>query len=327
MSNKTQWLPPRPASKSGDVRRVGIEIELAGLEPEELTAAIQSQFGGKVVEITPLEWLVEDTKYGKFKVELDASYLQAMAEQLEKGNNLQEVAMDLITGAAEVLVPWEVVTPPIPMDKLGEMDSLIAALRDKGAVGTRKALYYAFGVHLNPELPDHRARTILNYLRAYLCLYDWIVSEDGTDITRRLSSYVKHFEKRYIEMVLNPAYKPNLSEFISDYLKYNPTRNRSLDLLPLLAVIDEKTVRAAVEDQRVGARPTFHFRLPNCDIDNPEWGVWPCWRLWLEVEKLADDPERLAAMCTKYSKELNRVAHAIEGRWAKRVATMLEEAH
>ena len=319
------WVPSRSLSADGDIRRVGLEIELAGMEPEEMAACIRKQFGGKVVEHTPVEWMVEDTQYGKFKVELDATYMQDMAKKLQKGDDIQEIAMDLMTGAAEVLVPWEVVTPPVPMDKLDEVERLIGRLRKKGAKGTRKALYYAFGVHLNPELPDRKVKTIVGYLRAYLCLYDWIVAEDATDITRRLSSYVKHFEKRYIEMVLHPSYRPTMNEFIDDYLKYNPTRNRSLDLLPLLATIDEKRIRATIDDQRVSARPTFHFRLPNCDIDNPDWGIWSSWRLWLEVEKLADNPERLTEICGKYTRELSRVTHAIEGRWARRVAKFLEE--
>ncbi|OBX33760.1 putative amidoligase enzyme [Halomonas elongata] len=38
--------------------------------------------------------------------------------------------------------------------------------------------------------------------------------------------------------MLDPDYQPDLRTLIDDYLEYNPTRNRELDLLPLFAYLD-----------------------------------------------------------------------------------------
>ncbi|MBR9886008.1 MAG: hypothetical protein GYB21_21140, partial [Oceanospirillales bacterium] len=79
---------------------------------------------------------------------------------------------------------------------------------------------------------------------------------------------------------------------------HNPSRNRALDLLPLLAEIDEARVRRVVDDAKIKSRPTFHYRLPNCQIEKPGWSLAHSWNLWWIVETLAerrDDLDRLGA--------------------------------
>ena len=67
---------------------------------------------------------------------------------------LDEWSELIVRLAAEQLVPFEIVSPPIPMDRLGELESLIRRLRESGAQGTESGAFYAFGLHFNPELPD-----------------------------------------------------------------------------------------------------------------------------------------------------------------------------
>jgi len=69
---------------------------------------------------------------------------------------------------------------------------------------------------------------------------------------------MQHFGSSYVTKVLNPAYKPDLDQLIEDYLESNNSRNRSLDLLSLFAHFDEDRVSAAVNDDRIKARPTLH---------------------------------------------------------------------
>jgi hypothetical protein len=76
-------------------------------------------------------------------------------------------------------------------------------------------------------------------------------------------------------------------------------------MLPLFTHLDEARVRAVVDDDRINARPTFHYRLPNCDIDNPGWNLDHPWQLWLEVEKLSNDESRLQEFCAAYRKVLD----------------------
>jgi hypothetical protein len=46
----------------------------------------------------------------------------------------------------------------------------------------------------------------------------------------------------------------------------------------------------------VKPRPTFHYRLPDCRIDEPGWRPSVDWNRWVAVERLAEDPERLGEL-------------------------------
>src|SRR5690606_7790725 len=124
------------------------------------------------------EHRIEGDPNGAWMAELDFAYLKNRGrEQRETAGvwaQLDEAAEDLLRVSAEPLVPMEVVSPPLPLDQLHEFDSLVALLRTAGARGTRDGLAFAFGLHLNPELPDTDTATVLAYLRAFLCLFDWL---------------------------------------------------------------------------------------------------------------------------------------------------------
>lgn len=319
LRDRLDWIPQHNLTASGETRRVGIEIEYAGVAPAEVVACVQSLYAGQHRLISDVESVVHDTKWGDFTIELDASYLKELNEKHGSQNAdtsaLTTKAVDLLTWATEQIVPWELVTPPIPMDHLWRLPTLINELRRLGALGTHHALHYAFGVHFNPELPRLDAETILSYLQAFICLYHWIVEKDRTDTTRKLTTYIQHFEPQYITKVLNPAYAPTLEQLMADYLQANPTRNRSLDLLPLFAHFDENRVRAHVTDPRIKARPTLHYRLSNCDIDNPRWNLDRPWSYWLEVEKLAADPTQLKDVCQTCLTDLKRTFDPITREW------------
>ena len=92
---------------------------------------------------------------------------------------------------------------------------------------------------------------------------------------------------------------PSLEELIDDYLEFNPTRNRSLDMLPLFQYLDKERIDAVIDDERVKPRPTFHYRLPNCDIDDPGWNLDNSLDTWLQVEQLAFD-KKLSEIATEY---------------------------
>lgn len=326
-NSSARWLPSRHLNSDDEPRSVGWELELTGVTPDVLTREIKAQFDGHVVEKNRCEYGVAGSRYGDFIIELDANYLKEIAQRQTDqsiiNTPLENISADLLTQAGELFVPWEVVTPPMPMDALDELLSLVQRLRKQGALGTRNSPIYAFGVHINPELPSLDAETILNYMRAYFCLFDWIKTEEKIDLSRMMSSYIKHFEKNYIKKVVSWSYQPDQEELIDDYLVYNATRNRSFDMLPLFAFLDEKRVRAVIDDPRIKARPTFHYRLPNCDIDNPDWNLDLPWGCWLEVEKLASDVDKLKSACELYLTELNRITHAFEDRWVERISSII----
>jgi hypothetical protein len=142
-------------------------------------------------------------------------------------------------------------------------------------------------------------------LRAFLALYDWLYALADIDFTRRLTSFVDPFPEEYRLAVLDPSYAPDLDALIDDYLKANPTRNRALDMLPAFAFLKPDKVRAALDEpSSIKARPTFHYRLPNCLVDQPEWSFALEWNRWVEIERLAADAERLTRVSAEVSAEV-----------------------
>lgn len=296
---KQLLLPATNNNFQGHERRVGVELEFAGISAESICDSVVANFGGQVEQREPLLFVIKNSHYGDFIVELDSDPMKKLANELAKqvdsdlGRGLQQG----VRQASEFLVPWELVTPPIPLSGLTKLQPLIDQLRKAGALGTRHASRFAFGLQLNPELPALDSRSICKYLKAYLCLQESLTAHEDMDLTRKISGYASAFDSDYVALVTHCDYWPELEQLIDDYLNYNPTRNRSLDLLPLFNYLDTRRVKKVVDDPRVKSRPTFHYRLPNCDIDSPSWNINHAWNGWLKVEALACDEHKLARIC------------------------------
>jgi hypothetical protein len=303
-------LPREVHTEDGRVRRVGFELEYAGVSLEDAAAGIISLFGGTSRRQNRYVLKVEGTRFGDFEVELDITLLKnrAYAPFLQKmgidplGQPMRSLEEFLLKTASAV-APFEVVTPPFPMTELDEVDRLREMLRLRKAQGTRESVIYAFGLHINPEVPSTRVETILSLLRSYLLLEHWIRAESAIDLSRRVSPFIRDFPADFRRLVIDTAYAPDLDLFIDDYLEHNPSRNRSLDLLPLLSFLrHDKVMERASQEQAIKPRPTLHYRLPNCLIDDPGWTIAQEWNRWVAVEELAADHERLQGLCKEYLK-------------------------
>lgn len=320
-------LPPWRTTAAGAPRRVGVEVELIGPDVQRTAAVLVETLGGTPETVSPYETIVHGDEAGPWRVELDFRWLREKGR--ERSADAERSALDalserLLRSGAEAIVPVELVSPPLAMRRLGEVQRVVDALRRTGALGTRAGLSYAFGMQLNPEMPRLDAPTILAYLRAFLCLYPWLLREGRVDLTRRLTRYVAPFPEAYVRRVLEPGYRPGLGRLIDDYLETNPTRNRALDFLPLFTELDEARVRRAVGDELVKARPALHYRLPNSEIDDPAWGVHLAWGRWLQVEHLAADAPRLAGAAADYAHHLHRSSlRKLVHDWAEEVEPWL----
>ncbi|MBY4677403.1 amidoligase family protein [Marinobacterium arenosum] len=319
-------LPDVLYTDQGRERRVGIELELAGIELPTIAACVIHSYGGQVRNISPYELEIVDSALGCFRVELDFNFLKRLAreqnEDLSTGS-LELLVTDALAEMAKNLVPFELISPPVPISQIGRLEEVVVKLRQAGAKGTYDAVHYAFGLHFNPELPALNSETLLRYFKAYLCLQDWLEEREDAALTRRLSPYIQPFSKEYCRRVLRADYWPDLARFSRDYLANNPSRNRSLDLLPLLAYLDEAAVRAAIDDERVSKRPTLHYRLPNSDIDNPNWNLGRAWCDWLQVEALANDRPLLIEVCDHYLAHLNSLTPDWIAPWKEQVTQWL----
>lgn len=297
-------LPPQTRTASGDVRRVGVELEMAHVGIEVLADTVRERFGGAVERETDYEYRVSATDDGDWKVELDWAFLREWARAEHRPlpvlDDVVGVLEDLLRRGSEHFVPYEIVSPPLPMDRLGSVDALIGDLRARDARGTSYGLNYAFGMQLNVELPALDADTILDYLKAFACLHDWLRKRAHVDLTRRLTAFADPFPADYVRRLVHPDYRPGETEMIRDYLAANPTRNRALDLLPLFRHLQAETVLEVVNDDRVKPRPALHYRLPDCKIDLPDWDLRPTWEDWLVLEGLAADRAALDDLGHRY---------------------------
>ena len=320
-------LPPTVDRADGGPRRVGVEFEFGGLRPEEILACITATVGGTVERETHVRYRIGGTEVGDLELELDFRLLQKAAAEQSQLADLPEWLLEVGNWTTELLervvsqvVPWEIVTGPIAMADLHRLEPLIVGLRAAGALGTRHAPHFAFGVHLNPEMADLHADTLTRYLKAYLCLKDWLRDRSRLDLARVLTPFISDFDANYVRRVVDPAYAPTIETLIDDYLDANPTRNRSLDMLPVFAEVDAARVFAKVDDPLIKARPALHYRLPNCEIDLEGWRLEPLWNDWLAVERLAADPDRLASMGAAYTRWLSRFRVPFAESWVRESA-------
>jgi uncharacterized membrane protein YdjX (TVP38/TMEM64 family) len=311
-------LPPLLVDEEGKPRTVGVEIEFSGLPLEAASRTIIDLYGGTVVRDNECELRVVGTRLGDFHVEVDSHRLKALAKKRRRGLVLdwfERMQARIFGSVAGSLTPHEISTSPIPMERVGELDRLVHALGRAGAEGTDDWIWNVLGVHFNPSVPSNDPAVLLAYLRAYSLLHPELVEALKVDATRRMMRFATAYPDAYVRKILDPAYQPNLTQLIDDYLEYNPTRNRALDCLPLLAHYDLERVRAATSDPRVWGRPTFHFRLPNSEVSDQSWRISDEWRLWIEVERLAADAERLASLSAVAREQLENPIPMFRSKW------------
>lgn len=300
-------MPPRSLNPDGSERRVGVELEFGALSAASGAQLVQRLFGGSIEQEDPHRFHIRGTRFGTFTSELDSQYAHRSADEIASSaaeddmlgsvlHSFRDGMRQLYGDISSLLVPCEIVCPPLVLSDLPVLDGLVDALAAAGAEGTRTSPLYAFGAQLNPEIATSEAEWLTDMLKAYLLVSDWLRAVIAVHITRQLVSFADPFPVEYICMVVDPEYRPDLPTLMRDYLAANPTRNRELDMLPLFAWLDGATVRARVPDKRVKARPTFHYRLPDANIGTPAWGVTLEWNRWCVVERLAERRALLDAM-------------------------------
>ena len=244
--------PPQWRADDGAMRRIGAEIEFSALDCRESALIVQRRFGGRLEEVEAWRYYVLDSEFGDFTIELDTQYAHARQRtQEEADGDLSEferrIADTLDRELSEALgdigslwLPIEIVSPPVPLDRLPDLDPLVADLRAAGAEGTDEALVFAFATQLNMEVVSREPSSVLAHLKAYLLLSEELRAEIDPHLTRRLLPFSDPFPRSYVGKVVDPAYQPDLATMIDDYLAANATRNRGLDMLPLFAELERQ---------------------------------------------------------------------------------------
>ena len=322
--------PPIIHNDQGELRKVGFELEFANVDIEESAQIIQDLYGGKLQIEHRFSQKIVDTELGDFSIKIDLALLNEKdyKKPLDKLNiNLKDYQVgekslefeveSIMEGIVSKVIPYEITTPPLPITEIHKFEPLRQALYEHHAEGTKAALTNAFATHINPEVPSKEAGSILNYIRAFLLLYPWMLRKCEIDLARRTTSFINPFPAKYIDLVLDPAYNPDLDRLIEDYHLHNPDRNRPLDMYPLFAALRKEKVDTYHDIGNVKSRETFHYRLPNSLINSPEWSLAMEWNNWVIIEELANDPEKIKQLSKEYFALKDDTIIGFETKWTK----------
>lgn len=326
--------PARREDFEGNERRAGFELEFAAVDIQRCAELITDIFGGNLVRHHSMQIAIEDCEAGDFRIELDAQFAIKMAERLEgdpaiEGDFLasfsspefrKKLSQWIHKTAAEV-VPLEIVTPPLALSELPKLEALREKLYEESAAGTGAGLLYGFGMHINPSAYSTDVSEVRDVIRAFVLLYPWLREVMQINISRRITSFIDPYPHRYASKITQPDYAPDIRTLIRDYVADNPTRNRALDLLPLFAWLEPEFLhqQPLAKNEKLSARPTFHYRLPNCELDVPEWRIARDWNYWLEVETLALDKEKLHRMMQEYQHYCEEHLFPLHTGWLNRL--------
>lgn len=295
----------------GNPRRSGFELEFAGLSPEEAASIVQQIYGGDIEKESRFVFTCK-SEFGEFDCLLDAKALIERKHQIflkDIGIDLDKVDPENIVEAiiekgASLFVPCEITTPPLVFDNFNTLNKLTKALESAGAKGTTKNIHYAFGLHINLEVPDLNHQTLLAYIQAYLLLEPYIKEISSIDLTRRLTAFIDPFPLVYTHQVLSHTYSPtSIKTLMRDYFTHNPTRNRALDMTPIFGTIDRQFTKESIQEpDLLKPRPALHYRLPNCSLGEPKWSIATEWNRFMLIEKLALNHEARYDLLTTYEK-------------------------
>lgn len=241
---------------------------------------------------------VTGTGLGEIKFKLDSRYAHPIGED----SGMVERALEGIgarpTAAAMLspVVPVELITEPLSAGQFGLLDRAVAALGDAGALGTAASALYAFGVHLNVAVDEKNPERAIRIAAAYSFAERWLRERWAVNTSRRMVPFIDPYPKGWtvdLGKAMAEGRVPALEEFIQLYQVYNPSRNRGLDLWPLLGhFAPEAAERIAGQPVR-NARPAFHYRWPDSRVGEPGWSPWRDYERWLLIEAVADRPELL----------------------------------
>lgn len=287
-------LPPIINNQHSELRTVGFELEYSGLDIQTSADIIIDIFGGELQKKSDVTYEIKNSTIGNFTVELDARILKKMAQEnylepfgIDQESEIIHYVEELINEVAQTVVPLEIIMPPVPIDQLDQLSPLIDKMRTQKAEDTNSSWMNAFGLHINPEVPSVDIDVILSQFKAFLLLYEWLVDFIEVDLSRRLTPFIKPFPKKYMLKSVRKDYLPDMETFIRDYLNENPTRNRPLDMVPLFIHINQSLVENFMDTTKSNGRPTYHYRLPNSNLQSKQWNMLQEWNAWVLIEKVA----------------------------------------
>ena len=305
---------PRPLNARGSPRLVGVEIELGGMDEARVARTCVDTLGGRAEQGDGPFWTIKDSEIGRIDIYLDVFLRNAQQSKL------RDLALDI----GREVIPVEIVTEPLDHAGLSRLDDLRAALREAGGLGSGAGWFFGFGLHLNIEIASDADADIVHPLLAYALIEDWIRTANPIDDARRVLPFTDPYPIDFVRALIAAGPDASLDQVTGLYLEHTPSRNRGLDMLPVFAHFDPDRIAAAISD-KTSARPAFHFRLPDCRIDEAGWSIADEWNRWLLVERVAQDADLMAELARAW-KDDHGLLTLSRKSWAARCGAILKAA-
>ena len=131
-----EFVLPQPLlTDRGEVRRVGVELEFAGMSLEAAAEAVCSAFDGAMRQDHEHRYFVT-TDLGEFEITYDTALLreQKAARTVQRfglGQWVKTASEWVLRKLSDAALPLEVSTPPIPATRLSDLNVLEQALRER----------------------------------------------------------------------------------------------------------------------------------------------------------------------------------------------------
>ncbi|TMV94019.1 hypothetical protein FGG78_02945 [Thioclava sp. BHET1] len=307
---------PKPKNAQGAPRKTGVEVELSGLTEAQIARLAVQAMGGEAQQSSGNDWEVSGSAIGDLQIYLDI-FLRKEADSAFK---------DLSLRIGREVIPVEIVTAPLDREGLFQLSDFLDLLRSEGAEGTGSSLLFGFGLHLNPEIASAQDCDVVRPLLAYALIEEWMRDAQPIERTRELLPFTAPYPKKLIAELARLGPDASIEQVIHAYRGVTLSRNHGLDMLPIFVELRPDLIAASEgKGGTVSPRPAFHFRLPDCRIDDPDWSLDTEWRRWWLVESIAADTHLLEDLCREWLAEQEGV-HLFGTRWVKRCATLLEGA-
>lgn len=201
--------------------RVGLEVELSGLNGKQIVEIIQKTLGATVEEkiktysyTDPTTQKVVTASWSTYKIKapgMERIHVKPEPNTLDNS--------DFATAVRETKT-YEIITDPYHYDQVKKFQLALDALKSAGAVGTNSD--NAVSIQVNIEMIDEknphvRIEDILSILRNYYRPEHYRLISDEMPLPQSRESYVGAYSPGMMERLLNPGYSPSFEEFYDDF--------------------------------------------------------------------------------------------------------------
>lgn len=193
-----------------DAARVGIEVEMAGLNTKNIAQITQKYVGGDIT--------VVPNEYGFPEYHILRSQVGKLIVKPEDNSSSTEVDIEKNYEKTRIT---EIVTEPLHYPQVEKLQEAMDALKAAGAEGTKEG--HAVSIQTNEEIgrgrpQDFSTKIILDPLRNFLDPLNRQNIGESLDIAEFRQKYIGPFSPGFMRKLQSSAYDPSWREFYNDFM-------------------------------------------------------------------------------------------------------------